>query len=1003
MAVDVNDLITDAAVKQIDKLKAGLDQVVQSIADINQAGAKLDAQLNAGNLGWAKTIGKMKEVAANGQQLEEAYKRLVAANDALHAAEARHASRLAQLAEHQRTQALLNEKVTITNNKVKDSTLKVTDAINAKQKAQLRAQVTASEGIKVNTRATLAEKAHTVELEKQASTLAILIADNKALIAQRNAVDISTVAGIAKVKELNKGITENTKIINANTTANETTFGTIGKGATKALSYLRNLAYILPGIGIAGIFNGVIEGLSAMFTGLMKATGAQKLLSDAMGEAGKASAFEVWNLDRLYKKTQDTTISIEKRQEAVDKLQKMFPDYFKDIKDEAILNGEAKGSYDELRTSIVAVAKAKAAEAAIQKVFADGLDEEILLIKALSKANADEATNRGKPRTSKQGGLAELGTSDLQYTAKEADEYRKREKHRAQEELFAFRSKQAEKLRLLGQFLDDQEKLISDKTREKETKATRTPRGAADLQDDSPTAYLNAKKAEFLANYQLMKEDAEKQAEINKQIAESDEKVSKNKHDLLGEYYDYKQRLLLLDNKAGMHEIAMNNEITDKYAQELFDRQDALAAYYANKQNLLDLEETKELKELEFHNIAIQNKMIQMQTKLDRGKLNAYNTKVVQNELKAEQFLYDENLKTIATIIEKYNKEQLGTTEQFKAANLALIKKYDQKEIEAVIERWKWIKNFNEQAAKEELELIQGNLDAYATMADDTDRYPPPTEESKYLFEKKMYFLGTYLEMEQTATTILMGLADAQYAHEMGLIDKREQKLNESYDEDKKRIMSSFTTKVDQDNELLKLDARKEALQKQIDRDRKAAARKQAKDQKASDVANIIGSTYVAVMGALGAKPWTFANIAVAAGIGATGAANLARVIATPLPQYKDGTRDAAGGWSIVGDGGKRELVTEPGKKPWITDSVPTLVNLPKHTIVEPDAETALRGANLISLFANNVSSTNDKQTPQLMAKIDELIEETRNNKSITNVDIIDFSNHTLHVRKNIR
>lgn len=1010
-ANDIDKLISDAAAKQIEKLKLNLEGVVSTIADINKAGAAMEAQLAKNNLGWAKTIGITKKLAENSNELDEAMRKLVTANDALQAAEAKHHSRLAKLAESLRTQALLNNQVTITNTKVKDSTLKVVDAINLKQKADLKAQVTATEGIKVNTRATLTEKAHTVELQKETVEIGKLRAENKLLEAQRDKLDISTAAGIAKAKELNAGIIENTKIIDANTVknnANQAAIEKVGKTATRALGYLRTLAYILPGIGIAGIFNLVFESLSNLISGLSKATGAQKLLSDAMGEAAKASAFETWNLDRLYNKTQDTTLSITERKEAVDKLQKLFPDYFKNITDEAILNGAAKDSYNELRTSIIAVAKAKAAEAAIQKVYADGMDQEIVLMEKLNRANAINAKDKGKSLTIGQGGSAELGTGDLQYTSKEADAYRKTQVHIAQSNLFIFRSEQAEKLKLLGQFLDAQEKLISDKTYQKQTKTARTPRGAADLTDDSPTALLNAKRAEFMANYQLMKEDAEKQAEINKKIVDNDAKMEKDRHDLLGDYYDYKQRLLLLDNKAGMKEIAMHNEITDKFQMELFDRQDALAAYYANKQNLLDLEETKELKELEFHNIAIQNKMTQMQTKLDRGKLNAYNTKVVKNELAAEQFLYDENLKTIAAIVEKYNREQLGTTEQFKAANLALIQKYDQKEIEATMERWRWIKAFNEQAAREELETIAANLEAWSKMPDDTDRFPEPTEESKYKFEKKMYYLNTYLEMEQAATTILMGLADAQYAHEMKLIDDRQRKLDETYDADKKRIESSFTSKVDQEREMLKLEARKEVLQKQIDRDRKAAARKQAKDQKASDIANIVGSTYVAVMGALGAKPWTFANIAIAAGIAATGAANLARVVSTPLPAYKDGTLDHPGGEAIVGDGGKREIVMEPGKKPWITDNMPTLVNLPKHTKVLPDAELIrpLFNAGLINMAASGKSDTNSMAASMLGAfedKIDELIFETKNNKSNTYIDIIDLSSHNLHVQKNRR
>ena len=105
---DINNLVSEAATRQIEKLRQEVDNVVASITALNQSGAALEKQL-AGNLGWAKTIGKMKEIKINSEILDVAYQKLVAANDALQAAETRHANRLAKLAEQTRTQTLLNE------------------------------------------------------------------------------------------------------------------------------------------------------------------------------------------------------------------------------------------------------------------------------------------------------------------------------------------------------------------------------------------------------------------------------------------------------------------------------------------------------------------------------------------------------------------------------------------------------------------------------------------------------------------------------------------------------------------------------------------------------------------------------------------------------------------------------------------------------------------------------------------------------------------------------
>lgn len=76
---------------------------------------------------------------------------------------------------------------------------------------------------------------------------------------------------------------------------------------------------------------------------------------------------ELTELKTLYSITQDTSLSIKQRGDAVDALQKKYPEYFKNVKDEVILAGEASGAYNKLTTSILATARARAAESIITK------------------------------------------------------------------------------------------------------------------------------------------------------------------------------------------------------------------------------------------------------------------------------------------------------------------------------------------------------------------------------------------------------------------------------------------------------------------------------------------------------------------------------------------------------------------------------------------------------------------------------------------------------------
>lgn len=126
------------------------------------------------------------------------------------------------------------------------------------------------------------------------------------------------------------------------------------------------------------------------------------------------------------------------------------------------------------------------------------------------------------------------------------------------------------------------------------------------------------------------------------------------------------------------------------------------------------------------------------------------------------------------------------------------------------------------------------------------------------------------------------------------------------------------------------------AKTEELERKKAALQTRQAKLEKAANIASVIMNTATAIM-----KAWGQAGIfgaPMAALIGAMGAIQLATVIAQPIPKYAKGTDDHPGGFAIVGDGGRSEAVmTKDGV--WFTPSVPTLVNLPEHAIVYPDAK----------------------------------------------------------------
>jgi len=120
-------------------------------------------------------------------------------------------------------------------------------------------------------------------------------------------------------------------------------------------------------------------------------------------------------------------------------------------------------------------------------------------------------------------------------------------------------------------------------------------------------------------------------------------------------------------------------------------------------------------------------------------------------------------------------------------------------------------------------------------------------------------------------------------------------------------------------------------IQDQINKEK----RKQAIIDKAAAVATIAINTAIGVSAAI-TKGAVFNSAEVILTL-AMGALQTATVLATPIPQYKDGTENHMGGKAIIGDGGKHEAVITPDGSVFKSPKTSTLVDLPSGTVVKSD------------------------------------------------------------------
>ncbi len=87
----------------------------------------------------------------------------------------------------------------------------------------------------------------------------------------------------------------------------------------------------------------------------------RKSLTDLDEKSSEYCHAEIARLEALYKEATDEAKSTDERRKAAEKLQALYPDYFKNLSTEQIMVGQAKTAYDQLRDSIIEVARARAA------------------------------------------------------------------------------------------------------------------------------------------------------------------------------------------------------------------------------------------------------------------------------------------------------------------------------------------------------------------------------------------------------------------------------------------------------------------------------------------------------------------------------------------------------------------------------------------------------------------------------------------------------------------
>jgi hypothetical protein len=255
----------------------------------------------------------------------------------------------------------------------------------------------------------------------------------------------------------------------------------------------------------------------------------------------------------------------------------------------------------------------------------------------------------------------------------------------------------------------------------------------------------------------------------------------------------------------------------------------------------------------------------------------------------------------------------------------------------------KEVKKAEKSIAKDRFQKKQDELDVMSKLSEDDARESLQQEDRMSALrrnlvkdEKKM-ILDASIKLEAELQNLAFSAIDARYERQLQSLKKQMDLIQKVSDAEMEAIDRSGKSDEEKEKLKQKLAGETEAQTIAIQNREKEVKRKQAIADRAAAIASIIQQTAIAIAST---GKLLFAGIPLAVLYAAIGAAQIASVLAQPLPQFWKGTQNSPEGPAIVGEKGS-ELRIDPDGKMSLTPQSPTLTYLRSGTKIIPADATA--------------------------------------------------------------
>lgn len=245
----------------------------------------------------------------------------------------------------------------------------------------------------------------------------------------------------------------------------------------------------------------------------------------------------------------------------------------------------------------------------------------------------------------------------------------------------------------------------------------------------------------------------------------------------------------------------------------------------------------------------------------------------------------------------------------------------------------------SEQEKKLQSDLAKGIEEAYKRFAKaEEERTKKQKEEADKRLKGEEDLAKRRFELEQQLSTELQNLAftvlTANIERQKNAIQEQIDLLNERKQKEIEVANQTIANAQDRAAAITTIEARAAAQKEQLEKKQRDLDIKKAQFDKAQAIVRIVQETAIGIIKATAALQPQLIPLIVA-----IGAAQLATVIAQPIPRYKHGknVNDDYEGPAIVGDGGRKEAIIREDGSLEITADKPQLTYVKSRDVVLPD------------------------------------------------------------------